>query len=112
MKARKYMRRQSSKKRKELRETNPMRSFYVASKGVGLQCHEIPAGMGSREKAVYDPDTWLALDPAEHERIQGEELEKQAARKFIVVKAALDRCCRRRLKWDSIFEWLNKLLEE
>ena len=93
--------RMSKQKQKEKRETDALRAAYVAAAdGIcekcgcddePLECHEITAG-SSRHRAVYEPNTWLALCPTCHEGTQGMPFGYQRDVKTRAVNRAINRC--------------------
>ena len=104
------MKRVSDKKRAEKKATDPARAFYVEAadgyceycrtRHTRLDCHEITAG-SSRHRAVWQPNTWLALCRKCHDKLQGASYKIQFAAKMRAVAHAINKCLGRRLLDDD-----------
>lgn len=79
--------------------TQPHRDAYVTAAGncercqcrPATDCHEIPAG-SSRHRALWLPNTWLALCRTCHDRVQGSDFLEQFNLKCEAVRRDINRC--------------------
>lgn len=101
------MRRESKKHRTEREATSPHRAAYVAGANLrggcelcqerqATDCHEITAG-SSRQRAIHQPNAWLALCRECHEEIQGSDIDTQTRLKCSAVVRTVSHCLGRSL---------------
>lgn len=94
-KPRTKLRRMSSKKRKELKETKPIREVAAGERceicngTKGVSTHEIPAG-SHRHRAVYDRRCQMRLCQSCHECLQGLPYDSQIAFKIDAMIAGIN----------------------
>jgi hypothetical protein len=97
MKRKKPLKRESAKHKARRLEVTPFRKEYLANHTKcavfrhlpSIEIHEITAG-ANRDAALDQPAAVLAVSREGHEKIQGEPLAKQLARKLVVTPMEFD----------------------